>query len=103
MQILGLNEVYTGGVGSYALFLMIIAFLQQKKERNLAHPSLGSLLINFFCYFGIEFPYTTKGISVRNEGSLFTKEERGWLDSNQPHMLSIEDPNNPENVSLLSF
>lgn len=61
---------------------------------------MSSILTNFFCYYGIEFPYHTTGISVIDGGSLFLKEERGWLDVNQPHMLSIEDPNNIANVSI---
>lgn len=98
LQVLGLNEVYTGGLGSYALFLMIIGFLQQKKDK-LKASSTGEILVNFFMYYGMEFPYYTKGLSIEGNGKLFVKEERGWLDVNQPHMLSIEDPNNHENVS----
>lgn len=100
LQVLGLNEVYTGGLGSYAILLMIVGFLQQKNEKSKV-SSFGDLLISFFLYYGVEFPYYSKGISIEGEGKLFSKEERGWLDMNQPHMLSIEDPNNSSNVSFL--
>ena len=103
LSVLGLNEVYTGGLGSYGLLLMVVAFLQQKKETFSDSSPLSKLLSGFFCYYGVEFMYTTHGISVSGEGSLFLKEDHGWLDPKQPHMLCIEDPNNSANVSRSSF
>lgn len=92
----GLNEVYTGGIGSYALLLMIVGFLQQKDSKK---ESIGELLKNFFLYYGMEFNNKDKGISIADK-SLFDKESRGWFHPRQPHMLSIEDPSNKENVSI---
>jgi len=70
------------------------------------HPnqSLGELLVSFFHYFGNEFDYCSKGISVRNGPLLFSKKERGWLNSNRPFLLSLEDPTNSNNdVGKKSF
>ena len=78
---------------------MIIGFIQQKASKK---SSLGDLLIQFFGYYGIEFNYKDKGISITNE-CLYDKESRGWFRPKQPYMLSIEDPNNKDNVSLIIF
>ena len=45
-----LNEVYTGGLGSYAIMLMVLSFLQmhQRPGARSARANLGVLLIEFF-------------------------------------------------------
>jgi non-canonical poly(A) RNA polymerase PAPD5/7 len=73
-----LNEPYTGGVGSFLLQLMIVAFLQHRERDavNYQRPSvynLGSLLLEFLELYGIEFNYFTTGISVRYDGFFFPK------------------------------
>jgi len=104
LSVCGLNEVYTGGLGSYALFLMVIASLQQQSMSNTGSVTLSSAMLHFFSFFGSDFSYNDKGISVREEGSFFDKEERGWSNIRCPHALSIEDPGNPENdVTRSSF
>lgn len=95
-----LNEVFTGGLGSYALTLLIVNFLQ-------LHPmiqygwirqgeNLGVLLIEFFELYGKTFSYERVGISILGRGRYFDKSSREWFIS-KPHLLSIEDPYNPEN------
>lgn len=95
-----LNEVFTGGLGSYALTLLIVNFLQLhpmiqygwiKQEEN-----LGVLLIEFFELYGKAFSYERVGISILGRGRYFDKSSREWFIS-KPHLLSIEDPYNPEN------
>ena len=104
LTVCGLNEVYTGGLGSYALFLMVIASIQQHSLSSTGPVTLSSALLHFFSFFGSEFPFSEKGISVREEGSFFDKEERGWSNSRCPHALSIEDPGNTDNdVTRSSF
>jgi non-canonical poly(A) RNA polymerase PAPD5/7 len=73
-----LNEPYTGGVGSFLLQLMIVAFLQHRERdavnfKRLGVYNLGSLLLEFLELFGIEFNYFTTGISVRYDGFFFPK------------------------------
>jgi non-canonical poly(A) RNA polymerase PAPD5/7 len=73
-----LNEPYTGGVGSFLLQLMIVAFLQHRERDalNYQRPSvynLGSLLLEFLELYGINFNYFTTGISVRYDGFFFPK------------------------------
>ncbi|CAL5402994.1 unnamed protein product [Camellia sinensis] len=64
-----LNEVYTGGIGSYALLAMLIAMLRSLSEQQ-AYPehNLGILL-----------------------------SSRGFTVKGRPFLLSIEDPQAPEN------
>ena len=56
----GLNEVFTGGLGSYSLYNMVIAHLLD--HRKLAKPSkadgsLGGLLVSFLRRYGHDFDY----------------------------------------------
>lgn len=104
----GLNEVFTGGVGSYTLLLMIISFLQLREpkitKKKPSEVDLGVLLVEFFELYGRNFNYVNTGISVKGDGGYFHKYERGWYNPMQPFCLSIEDPDDPENdVSRSSY
>jgi len=102
----GMNEPYTGGLGSYALLIMIISYLQLyrpviKPEKQ---KDLGVLLLGFLNLYGRKFNYVRTGISVRDGGYYYAKLQRGWIDWNQPYLLSAEDPCFPENdVSRMSY
>eukprot|EP00804_Cyclotella_cryptica_P008536 CCRYP_007536-RB/>CCRYP_007536-RB protein AED:0.36 eAED:0.36 QI:0/0/0/1/0/0/3/0/352 len=98
-----INKPFTGGIGSYLLQLMIVSFLQQRSREDLMRTgrlgnyfNLGSLLIDFFELYGIDFNYVTTGISVRNDGFYFAKGERDkksvfWQPSRQSG-LAVENP-----------
>lgn len=92
----GMNEVYTGGLGSYSIVCLAISFLQMhpKIRRGEIEPekNLGVLVMEFFELYGCYFNYEEVGISIRNGGSYFSKNERGWYDSSRGLLLSIEDP-----------
>lgn len=106
----GLNETYTGGIGSYALQLMIISFLQHRareessiRRSSLASPenssNLGSMLLEFLELYGLDFNYITTGISLRHGGYYFPKGARDkkpifWLPS-RPFSVAIENPRDP--------
>ena len=93
----GLNEPYSGGVGSYMLQLMLLAVLQYRErlapEQNL---NLGSILIDFMELYGLELNYFTTGISVRQGGSFFRKGARDkkatFYMPSRPFSLALEDP-----------
>ncbi|KAG7399267.1 hypothetical protein PHYBOEH_009306 [Phytophthora boehmeriae] len=97
----GLNETYSGGVGSFLLQLMVISFLQQHGRHLKAehddpkYNNLGQLLMGFFTLYGRDFNYTELGISVRNGGSYFYKTDRYWYDDSRPFLISMENPNEP--------
>lgn len=95
MQCRDLQEPYTGGIGSYALTLMLISFLQQQAHYENGKPetNLGYLLIDFFDFYGNAFNYYTTAISVNSGGGYFNKMNADWYDWGQPFLLAIEDPN----------
>jgi non-canonical poly(A) RNA polymerase PAPD5/7 len=92
-----MNEVFSGGLGSYSIVCLAASFLQMhpKIRRGEIDPSknLGVLMVEFFELYGCYFNYHEVGISIRNGGSYFSKARRGWQDPGRPHLLSIEDPN----------
>ncbi|KAH9917444.1 uncharacterized protein B0H18DRAFT_938513 [Fomitopsis serialis] len=96
-----MNEVYTGGLGSYSIVCLAISFLQMhpKVRRGEIDPSknLGVLVMEFFELYGCYFNYSEVGISIRDGGTYFNKRRRGWLDYGQSKLLSIEDPGDPSN------
>jgi non-canonical poly(A) RNA polymerase PAPD5/7 len=53
LKVWGFNDPYHGGLSSYALFLMIVSFLQvNNKPTLLEHANLGELLLDFMKYYG---------------------------------------------------
>ena len=90
-----MNEVFSGGLGSYSIVCLAVSFLQMhpKIRRGEIDPSrnLGVLVMEFFEFYGIYFNYHEVGISLRDGGTYFSKARRGWMDYKQS-LLSIEDP-----------
>lgn len=108
----GLNEPYSGGIGSYLLQLLIVSFLQQRQVQHVPSNSssslnLGCLLLEFLELYGVGFNYFTTGISVRNS-CYFPKGSQGkrevFWDATRPFLLGMENPIDPTaNVGLSSF
>ncbi|KAI5088758.1 non-canonical poly(A) RNA polymerase PAPD5 [Silurus meridionalis] len=96
-----LNEVFTGGIGSYSLFLMAVSFLQLHYREDVCSPNsnIGVLLIEFFELYGRHFNYLKTGIRIKDGGSYLAKDDvlKGMLDGYRPSMLYIEDPLQPGN------
>ncbi|EIW60204.1 uncharacterized protein TRAVEDRAFT_164816 [Trametes versicolor FP-101664 SS1] len=96
-----MNEVFTGGLGSYSIVCLAISFLQMhpKVRRGEIDPSknMGVLVMEFFELYGCYFNYGEVGISLRDGGSYFNKTQRGWMDYGQQRLLCIEDPGDPTN------
>ena len=66
------SQVYQGGIGSYALLVMVASFLLQHRSRtgpygsaNTLEPSLGILLLDFFHLFGRTLNYEDVALSCR--------------------------------------
>eukprot|EP00658_Telonema_sp_P-2_P018718 TRINITY_DN17331_c0_g1_i1.p1 TRINITY_DN17331_c0_g1~~TRINITY_DN17331_c0_g1_i1.p1 ORF type:complete len:296 (-),score=47.19 TRINITY_DN17331_c0_g1_i1:323-1210(-) len=105
----GLDDTYTGGVGSYVLANLVVCFLQQ--HPRWAHlgekpeDSLGTALVEFFQLYGCNMNFGEVGISVRGSGGFFNKRSKtGWRDVNKADRLCLEDPHNPErDVGAASF
>ncbi|KAI0031477.1 hypothetical protein K488DRAFT_23732, partial [Vararia minispora EC-137] len=103
-----MNEVFTGGLGSYAIVCLAISFLQMhpKVRRGEIDPmnNLGTLVMEFFELYGCYFNYNETGISIREGGTYFSKRARGWQDLRNRGLLSIEDPGDITNdISKGSF
>ncbi|KAG2465182.1 PAPD7 polymerase, partial [Polypterus senegalus] len=96
-----LNEVFTGGISSYSLILMVISFLQLHPRIDAKNPNvnLGILLIEFFELYGRHFNYLKTGIRIKNGGAYVAKEEimKAMTNGYRPSMLCIEDPLLPGN------
>uniref|UniRef100_A0A7N9AMA5 Terminal nucleotidyltransferase 4A n=1 Tax=Mastacembelus armatus TaxID=205130 RepID=A0A7N9AMA5_9TELE len=96
-----LNEVFTGGISSYSLILMVISFLQLHPRIDARNPNenLGGLLIEFFELYGRHFNYLKTGIRIKNGGAYIPKEEimKAMTNGYRPSMLCIEDPLLPGN------
>lgn len=101
----GMNEVYTGGLGSYSVVCLAVSFLQMhpkiRRGEIDAERNLGVLVLEFFELYGCYFNYEEVGISLRNGGSYFNKANRGWQDYIKKNLLSIEDPTDPCEYSLV--
>lgn len=98
----GLNEVWKGGLGSYALTLLVVNFLQQhpRESAKLEGENLGTLLLEFFELYGRNFNYESIGIRIRDkEGYVPIEQLRQQMDThgNKTGPLCIEDPLNTTN------
>lgn len=91
-----MNEVFTGGLGSYSIVCLAVSFLQMhpkiRRGEIDAEKNLGVLVMEFFELYGCYFNYEEVGISVRDGGTYFSKKQRGWYDYYKTGLLAIEDP-----------
>lgn len=89
-----LNEVYTGGLGSYALALMVVAHIQRQSlggadsigatasstsaaqgttstasttSTTAPTPDLGALLLSFLRFYSVELDYARQGVALLRE------------------------------------
>ncbi|GKD70653.1 non-canonical poly(A) RNA polymerase PAPD5, partial [Tanacetum coccineum] len=93
-----LNEVYSGGIGSYALLAMLIAMLRNSLEtRASPEHNLGVLLVTFFDMYGRKLNTSDVGVSCNEGGTFFSKKRKGFLNANRRSLISIQDPQAPEN------
>lgn len=96
------NEVYQGGIGSYALFVMVAAFLLLHPSRHPSRPgskragslenSLGVLLVDFFRLMGRTLNTDEVGISCSHGGAFYNKIDAEKEQPQRMYMLSVEDP-----------
>lgn len=99
----GLGSAASSGLGSYALTCLCIAFLKVRSSLFLNYlgsfsqlnpgnrppkyiddpletQSLGTLLTDFFVFYGNDFPYKTHFISAK-EGRIIPKAGEEWINS----------------------
>ncbi|XP_013075831.2 terminal nucleotidyltransferase 4A-like isoform X1 [Biomphalaria glabrata] len=91
-----LNEVFSGGISSYSLTLLVISFLQlhPRAQATKSDANLGILLIEFFELYGRNFNYLKTAIRIKSGGAYLPKEEvsKEMENGYRPSILCIEDP-----------
>ncbi|URE33178.1 Nucleotidyltransferase domain [Musa troglodytarum] len=93
-------KVYSGGIGSYALLVMLIMHWRGQDSREYHQPmehNLGILLVGFFEFFGRKLNSWDVGISCNSKSLFFVKNDKGFMNLDKPYLLSIEDPQAPDN------
>ena len=73
LKVNGLNEPYKGGLSSYGLLLMIVAFIQYRKFNKVRVPqniNLGNILLDFLHYYGARLQYHEYGIMCKKPGDV---------------------------------
>lgn len=113
-----MDEPYKGGLGSYAVTLLVISFLQhhpiyttEPEQRRCA--GLGTLLVDFFRYAGYYWQYVRCGVSVRRGGRYFYRDSQRAVSPVSPNargggpggptLVELEDPGNPDNNAASSL
>ena len=105
-----LSEVYTGGIGSYALLVMVANFMQTHRSRfpggHGGHggqggggehdTNLGELLMDFFRLHGRTIANGV-GVSCSMGGSFFQKKQLGFFQPERPDLYAVQDPNDDTN------
>ncbi|XP_021754869.1 non-canonical poly(A) RNA polymerase PAPD5-like [Chenopodium quinoa] len=93
-----LNEVYSGGVGSYALLAMLIAMLRSVNDcQRSPEQNLGILLVKFFEFYAHRLNTWDVGVSCNGTGTFYLKSRKGFQTKGRPFLISIEDPQTPGN------
>ena len=91
-----LNKSYQGGISSYSLFLLILAFLKFFKNKNNSDILIGSLLIEFLKYYS-NFNFYNYAIRPNSD-----KENEIFI-INDKNTINIIDPITGINVAKSTF
>jgi len=100
----GLNQPYTGGVGSFLLQMMILTFLQHRErdsfnKQRRSQYNLGALLVEFFEFYSTDFNFILTGVSVRFDGFFFPKgatdRKKNFWQPQRPFSIAMENPLDP--------
>jgi len=95
----GLNETYSGGIGSFLLFCMVVSSVQmhpahREDRKYYSRYTLAHYLVHFLQLYGDTFNYDDVGISIKGEGYYFNKRSKQWYMSDKPGYLCVECPQN---------
>jgi predicted nucleotidyltransferase len=98
LQQRSLNEVFSGGLGSYSVLLLVVSHLQMFSYNFPgSKANLGMALQHFFHLYGRLFNYCLAGIRVKGGGCYYDKVEKYQTAPNDTLRFSIEDPNDETN------
>ncbi|KAI8090666.1 hypothetical protein BDF21DRAFT_460094 [Thamnidium elegans] len=106
LAIRNMNEVFTGGLGGYAVVCLVVSFLQMhpKVASGQIDPmqNLGVLILDFFQLYGLNFNLDTVGICVNGNGSYYDKSHITSRDGRS--VFSIQDPQDRKNdIGMKSY
>eukprot|EP01064_Diplonema_japonicum_P003472 TRINITY_DN12234_c0_g2_i1.p1 TRINITY_DN12234_c0_g2~~TRINITY_DN12234_c0_g2_i1.p1 ORF type:complete len:583 (+),score=149.62 TRINITY_DN12234_c0_g2_i1:44-1750(+) len=97
LQQRSMHEPFTGGLGSYAVSLMVIQFVQQHPVfHEGCHPAqagTGGLLMDFFRFYGTMFDF--QGIGICVERGIYFRKNRQEMNDRATFLL--QDPQNRAN------
>ncbi|KAI9336271.1 hypothetical protein BD770DRAFT_401809 [Pilaira anomala] len=101
-----MNEVFTGGLGGYAVVCLVVSFLQMhpKVASGQIDPmqNLGVLILDFFQLYGINFNMDVVGVCVNDNGSYYDKSHVMSRDGRP--VFSIRDPQDERNdIGMKSY
>ena len=93
----GLHDTFTGGVGSFLLQLLVICSLQhppaaRERADERTRGNLGRALLHFFELFGLRYNYELAAITVAGGGRFLPKRKKGWDNPERPALLAVENP-----------
>jgi DNA polymerase sigma len=97
----GLNEVFMGGLGSYATMLMAVSFFQNHPliQMKMIDPeeNLGVMFMEFLELYGRNFNYDQVGITLASQGCYYDKKVMDRFNAQKPFLLSLMDPQDDTN------
>jgi DNA polymerase sigma len=96
LRMRGLHEVFSGGLGSYSIVMMVLAHLQHVHANFTYHYdhkqkalNLGSLFLDFLSFYGSFLNLDEVGVAIANGGSYFERNRRYF--GPNPGVLCVED------------
>ena len=89
-----LDQPYKGGISSYTLQLMLVAYVQHTGEPK----NLTELIVGFCNFYGNVFNFTLTGIDVSGSGRFFSRYKEDSLSLETPAAMYICDPFNSNNI-----
>lgn len=97
-----LNEVFTGGLGSYGLLIMIVSFLRLhprlQSEDIRPEDNLGILLMEFLELYGKHFNFAEVGIGLSTTDTwYFPRQIDPFSFKGRPSLLCLLDPQDNSN------
>lgn len=96
---MGLNQPYLGGLSSYSIVLLLVAYINRWGLKMSATLTPARLLMGFLDYYSYYFQVSTTGIDVKNGGSFF---EHPRPESNFVILDPIDEENNTSKNSYMT-